>query len=84
LSHFCSSSAEVSETAPSTTFIEEQSKYSGSSFASSEDVAGATSDGFKTIALPAAIAPMSGSIDNTRKREIRLDYYSINNKCKEI
>jgi len=68
LSHFCSSSAEVSETAPSTTFIEEISKYSGSSFASSEDVAGENSDGFKTIALPAAIAPTSGSRDNTRKR----------------
>lgn len=35
------------------------------SSASNEDVAGATSDGFNTTALPAAIAPMTGSSDKT-------------------
>ena len=67
MSHFCSSSADVSATAPSTTLIKELSIYSPTNFASNDDVAGAISDGFKTTALPAAIAPTTGSIDNTGK-----------------
>jgi len=43
--------------------------YSPNSFASNDDVAGAISDGFKTTALPAAIAPMTGSSDNTGKTD---------------
>lgn len=57
----------------------ELSKYFKSSFESNEDVAGAISDGFKTIALPAAIAPTSGSRDNTRKKTkgVRFQSYKI-------
>ncbi|KAK3020466.1 hypothetical protein RJ639_047120 [Escallonia herrerae] len=55
----------VSATAPSTTLIAELSTYSSSSFARSDDEAGATSDGLRTTALPAAIAPITGSRDNT-------------------
>lgn len=65
MSHFCSSNADVSATAPSTTFKKELSIYSPISFASNDDVAGAISDGFRTKALPAAIAPTTGSRDNT-------------------
>lgn len=50
---------------PSTTFIQELSTYSGSSFANNDEVAGAISDGFRTTAFPAAIAPMTGSIEST-------------------
>lgn len=69
MSHFCCSNADVSSTAPSTTLIDEVSMYSPNSFASNDDVAGAISDGFKTTALPAAIAPMTGSSDNTGKTD---------------
>lgn len=41
------------------------SKYSLNNFAKREEVAGAISEGFSTTALPAAIAPMTGSTDNT-------------------
>jgi hypothetical protein len=54
---------------PSTTFIQEPSTYSGSSFANNDDVAGAISDGFSTTAFPAAIAPITGSIDSTDEGE---------------
>lgn len=74
LSHFCSSNADVSATAPSTTLIEDLSTYSPSNLASSNDVAGAISDGFRTTALPAAIAPMTGSRDNTGKHAYRMCY----------
>lgn len=67
LSHFCSSNTVVSGIAPSTTLIAELSKYSSNNFTSKDDVAGAISDGFKTTALPAEIAPMTGSRDNTAK-----------------
>ena len=43
----------------------ELSRYSSNSFESSEDVAGEISDGFRTTAFPAAMAPITGSTDNT-------------------
>ena len=67
MSHFCSSKAEVSEVAPSITFTAEVSKYFPTSFAIKDDVAGEISDGFRTTALPAAIAPTTGSRDKTGK-----------------
>lgn len=65
LSHFCSNNADVSATAPSTTLTEDLSTYSSNNVFSSDDEAGASSDGFRTTALPAAIAPMTGSRDST-------------------
>jgi hypothetical protein len=44
-------------------------------------VAGAISDGFKTTALPAAIAPITGSSDSTETTEImqyNISAYHIN------
>lgn len=61
----------VSGTDPSITFIALVSIYSPNNLASNEDVAGAISDGFKTTALPAAIAPITGSKDNTGKRKVK-------------
>jgi hypothetical protein len=43
--------------------------YSPNNFANSAEEAGAISDGFRTTALPAAIAPTTGSRDNTEKIE---------------
>ena len=37
------------------------SKYCGTNFASTADVADETSEGFNTTALPAAIAPAAGT-----------------------
>jgi hypothetical protein len=54
---------------PSTTLMQELSTYSGSSFANNAEVAGAISDGFNTTAFPAAIAPMTGSIESTKMKE---------------
>lgn len=68
LSHFWSSSAVVSGTPPSITLIVVLSKYSLNNFAKREDAAGAISEGFSTTALPAAIAPMTGSTDNTKEK----------------
>jgi len=45
----------------------ELSRYSSTKLESSNDVAGAIYDCFRTTALPAEIAPMTGSRDNTRK-----------------
>lgn len=70
MSHFCSSNADVSATAPSTTFMQELSKYFPTSLAINEEVAGQSSDGFKTTALPAAIAPIAGSRANTGKERL--------------
>lgn len=47
--------------------MEDESRYSPISFVSNEEAAGAISDGFRTRALPAAIAPTTGSSDNTGK-----------------
>ena len=47
--------------------MEELSRYSSNNFESKVDVAGAISEGFRTTALPAAIAPITGSIDSTGK-----------------
>jgi hypothetical protein len=49
--------------------MQELSTYSGSSFANNAEVAGAISDGFNTTAFPAAIAPMTGSIESTKMKE---------------
>lgn len=65
MSHFCSRRSDVSGIAPSITFTAELSIYSPKYFVSNEDVAGDTSDGFKTTVFPAAIAPMTGSSDST-------------------
>ena len=64
LSCFCSSNEVVSATVPSTTLTADLSSYSSNNFQGSGDVAGAISNGFNTTAFPAAIAPMTGSIDN--------------------
>lgn len=58
----------VSSTDPSTTLIADLSRYSSTKLDSNNDVAGAISDGFRTTALPAEIAPMTGSRDSTRKQ----------------
>ena len=54
------------------------STYSSNNFASSDDVAGAISDGLRTTALPAAMAPMTGSRDNTGKGEQNLFQDELN------
>lgn len=66
MSHFCSSNAVVSAMDPSTTFMQELSTNSGKCLAKNADVAGAISDGLRTTAFPAAIAPIAGSINNAR------------------
>lgn len=45
--------------------MDELSTYSVRILLSNDDVAGATSDGFNTTALPAAIAPITGSSEST-------------------
>jgi len=57
----------------------ELSKYCSIKFASSDDVAGAISDGFRTTVLPAEMAPMTGSIDNTEDWKLA----QITNQWKE-
>jgi len=47
--------------------------YLPNKFASSEDEAGAISDGFRTTAFPAAIAPTTGSRDSTEKTDRESD-----------
>lgn len=49
--------------------MQELSTYSGSSLANNAEVAGAISDGFSTTAFPAAIAPMTGSMESTTKEK---------------
>lgn len=51
--------------------------YSPNNFAISDDVAGAISDGFRTTALPAAIAPMTGSSDNTDRTDTKCNIIII-------
>jgi hypothetical protein len=69
LSCFCSSNEVVSVTVPSTTLIADVSRYSSNNFQGSGDVAGEISNGFNTTAFPAAIAPMTGSIDNIARQK---------------
>jgi hypothetical protein len=42
------------------------------------DEAGANSDGFKTTAFPAEIAPITGSIDNTCKKKKKVSHFIQN------
>lgn len=65
MSHFCSKSSAVSVADPSNTLIQELSTYCGRTFAKNDEVDGATSEGFRTTVFPAAIAPITGSMDNT-------------------
>jgi len=59
-----SSSSVVSGTPPSTNVIADESKYLGTRRARAVDVATETSDGFMTTALPAAMAPATGTSSN--------------------
>ena len=69
MSHFCSNNADVSATAPSTTLTAELSKYFATNLASNDDETGEISEGLRTTALPAAIAPITGSRDNTDRQQ---------------
>ena len=55
-------------TPPGTTLTASLSTYRGSHLAMHADVAGASSGGFITTALPAAIAPATGSRSTSRGR----------------
>jgi hypothetical protein len=63
--------------------MQELSTYSGKYLAKYADVAGAISDGFRTIAFPAARAPITGSIDNARN-ESRKGSCQIREATKEL
>ena len=54
--------------------MQELSTYSVKSLLSNDEVAGEISEGFKMTALPAAIAPITGSIDNAAAKIHNYDY----------
>ncbi len=63
-SHFCSSRAVVSGTAPSTMAMASSSTYCGTRRAMAAEQAGESSLGLPTTALPAAIAAAMGLISS--------------------